>query len=302
MPALGQINTGRQVQLRNGRRIGFAEFGDPQGKPVFLFHGLPGSRLFRHPQDEITVARGVHMITIDRPGFGLSDFQPGRKLLQWSDDVRAVADSLGIDRFAVLGLGAGVPYALACAYRIPRRVTTAGLISSIGPMNKRGSKEDMVPMLRNFYTMAFRAPTLFRLVMWFGAREAQSDPDKYLSRMDAPNLALEDRQMFLQDAVIRALWVESIIEDFWKGSTPFSEDMIIISRPWRFKLQDIRIPVYLWHGETDAFAPVQMGRYLAQSIPACDAVFYPNEGHALFFNHWDEILSQVVAEFDRQYS
>src|SRR5690606_2042546 len=125
---------------------------------------------------------------------------------------------------------------------------------------------------------------------------------KYLSRMDGPHLLDEDRRMFLGDGAAHAIWVESVAENFWKGSTAFSEDMIILTRPWRFKLQDIRIPVYLWHGEADAFAPVQMARYLAQSIPVCDAVFYPNEGHALFFNRWDEILAQVLTEFDRQYS
>lgn len=299
MAVVGRITTGRQIVLRDGRRLGFAEFGDPTGKPVFLFHSLPGSRLFRHPDDAVTAALRVRLITMDRPGFGLSDFQPGRRLLHWPDDVTTLANALGIERFAVIGVGAGAPYAAACAYKIPRRVTTTAIISGISPMNRRGMKENMVPMLRNFYIMAYRAPYLLRLVMWFGAREAQNYPEKYLSRMDGAALLETDRQKFLHDPVYRAVWVESITEAFVRGSTPFSEDMIIISRPWRFSLQDIRIPVYLWHGEADAFAPMQMGQYMAQMIPACEAHFYPNEGHAIMFTHWSEILSALTAEFER---
>jgi pimeloyl-ACP methyl ester carboxylesterase len=298
---LGKIAVSRQVQLRDGRRLGFAEWGDPAGKPIFLFHPLPGSRIFRHPDDSIAAALGVRLITVDRPGFGLSDPFPGRKLLNWPDDVVKLADALHIDRFAVLGVEAGGAYALACAYRIPRRLVTVGLVSGLSPLNRQGARIDMIPLLRNSYIMAFRAPTLLRFMMYFGAREAQSYPEKYLSRTDDPLLTESDRALLLQNAEIRAMSLESIAETFRIGSTPYSDEMILLVRPWGFRLHEIPILVYLWHGEKDVIAPSQMGYYLANELLACEAHFIPEEGHGLIFSRWSEILLTLVSEFERHH-
>lgn len=301
MPTLGKIAVSRQMQLRDGRRLGFSEWGDPAGKPIFLFHPLPGSRLFRHPDDSIAASLGVRLITIDRPGFGLSDPYPGRKLLNWPDDVVKLADSLNIDRFAVLGVEAGGAHALTCAYMIPRRLVAVGLVSSLSPLNRQGARTNMIPLLRNSYIMAFRAPTLLRFMMYFGAREAQSYPEKYLSRTDDPLLPASDRALLLQNADIRAMSVESIAETFRIGSTPYSDEMILLARPWSFRMRDISILVHLWHGEDDVIAPAQMGYYLANELLACEAHFFPGEGHGLIFSRWSEILSTLVSEFERHH-
>lgn len=301
MPVLGKIALSRQIQLRDGRRLGFAEWGDPAGKPIFLFHPLPGSRLFRHPDDSIASSLGVRLITIDRPGFGLSDPRPGRKLLNWPEDVVRLADALNIDRFAIMGVGAGGAHALACAYIIPRRLVTIGLISSLSPLNRPGARINMIAMLRNSYIMAFRTPTLLRLTMYFGAREAQSYPEKYLSRIDDPLLPEADRVLLLQNADIRSMSVESIAETFRIGSTPYSDEMILLARPWGFRLRDIPILVHLWHGELDVIVPAQMGYYLANELLACETHFFPGEGHALIFSRWSEILSALVSEFERHH-
>jgi pimeloyl-ACP methyl ester carboxylesterase len=213
-----------------------------------------------------------------------------------------LADALSIGRFAVLGVGAGGSYAAACAYKIPRRLVAVGLVSSLSPLNHQGARTDMTPMLRNSYIMAYRAPTLLRLMMYFGAREAQNYPEKYLSRMDDPKLCESDRALLMRDPTIHALLIENIGEAFRNASTPYSDDMILLANPWGFRLQDIRIPAYLWHGEDDMFAPAQMGHYLAKGLPACDARFYPGEGQAVIFIHWQEILSTLIAEFERQYA
>lgn len=295
MPALGKIATGRQAQLPDGRRLGFAEFGDPAGKPIFLFHSHPSSRLFRHPDDSLTSSLGVRLITIDRPGFGLSDFQRGRRLLNWPNDVMHLADALGIDRFAVLGYGAGGAYAAACAYKHPRRISALGLVASISPAERRGTRDNMLPMLRNFYTMAHFAPRLLRFTLYFGAREAQSYPETYLARLDAPALSAADRALLMDDPQIRSLLVEDIGEAFRNNSTPFAEDIIIVSRPWGFRLRDLHIPTYLWHGERDIFMPVQMGCDIAEAVFGCQAQFLPDEGHAIIFNHWQTILSKLLS-------
>jgi pimeloyl-ACP methyl ester carboxylesterase len=100
--------------------------GNPTGSPVLLVHGGPGSRLL-DPDEDATAAAGVRLLTVDRPGYGGSDARPDPTLLGWADDVQALADRLGLDRFAVVGFSAGGGYALACAASMPERIGAVGL-------------------------------------------------------------------------------------------------------------------------------------------------------------------------------
>lgn len=129
---IDRLIVGQQIRLRDGRCLGFTEFGDPSGPPVMEFHGGPGSRL--------PVGHGQHLpfrwITIDRPDMGLSDFQPGRSLLDWPDDVRELADALELNTFAVAGISSGAAYVLECAFAIPDRLTGPGIVSGVSPPTK----------------------------------------------------------------------------------------------------------------------------------------------------------------------
>lgn len=126
------------IMLNDGRRLGFAEWGIRDGTPVFFFHGMPASRLNGHADLSVLEARRVRWIGIDRPGIGLSDFQTGRRLVDWPDDVVQLADALGFERFAVAGNSAGGPYAAACAYKIPDRLTHTGIVSGVAPFDRLG--------------------------------------------------------------------------------------------------------------------------------------------------------------------
>lgn len=295
MALLGKITTGKQIQLSDGRRLGFAEYGDPAGTPVLFFPGLPGSRLFRHPDDALTARLGIRLIVLDRPGIGLSDPAPKRTLLSWPNDVLGLARALGLDRFTVMGFGAGAAYALACAYQIPKRVTQVVIVSGMTRLNIAGVFEQMVPMFRNFAVMAVRSPLLLRLVMYFGAREAQSAPERYWERMNMTPLCPADVAWRLNNADIARVYVESIRETFINGSTPFSDDTMLVARDWGFRLEAVSVPVQLWHGLEDRFTPVPMGQHIAERLPVCDAHFIPDAGHALLFSHWQPILTQVRA-------
>ena len=109
------------LTLRDGRALGYAEYGDPGGIPGFYFHGHPGSRLEAQLADQAAVETGIRIIALDRPGYGRSDFQPGRRILDWPSDAAEVADQLGIGAVPVLGASGGGPYALACGYVLPER-------------------------------------------------------------------------------------------------------------------------------------------------------------------------------------
>jgi pimeloyl-ACP methyl ester carboxylesterase len=172
-----------QFQLCDGRRLGYAEYGDPAGTPVFFFQGTPSSR-WVHPDESITSSLGVRLIVLDRPGFGRSDFQPGRTLLDWPDDVVEVADLQGIGRFAVVGLSGGGPYVAACAYKIPGRLTAAAIVGGGGPVAVPGVTEGMPWIRRAGASIARHAPWLLRPLIWL-AQNPGRNPDRFFEQYTA---------------------------------------------------------------------------------------------------------------------
>ena len=128
--------TDGRIRLADGRRLGYAEYGDPEGKPLFYCHGFPASRLEAALLDPSARKAGVRVVAADRPGCGLSDFQPDRRIGDWPGDVVELAGALGIDRFAVVGVSGGGPYALACARKIPQRLTAAAVVCGLGPVGE----------------------------------------------------------------------------------------------------------------------------------------------------------------------
>ena len=154
----------QNITLSDGRKLGFAEYGNTKGNPIFLFHGQPGNRLFRHPDDSILHSLNVCLITVDRPGYGLSDFLPNRKLLDWAQDIIELADTLDIESFPVIGFSGGGPYAAACGYGISHRVTKIGLAASTLPMTTPEIRKNIPVPLRINYLLAHYAPALLKFL------------------------------------------------------------------------------------------------------------------------------------------
>ena len=281
---------GQTIRLRDGRRLGYAEWGDPGGRPLLYFHGWPGSRVEGRLADEAAQATGVRLIAIDRPGMGLSDFQPRRTLDDWPDDVVEVAAGLALDRFAVLGISGGGPYAAACAWKLSDRLTRAGLVSCLTPLDVPGATAGMSRLNRLSFRLVGHVAVLRRILMAATARSSVRHPDRVLERGVA---AAVDKE-YLSRPDLRKILGESLSEAFRSGSRGPAWEMGLYARPWGFRLEEIRTPVHLSHGEEDANAPVTMGRYAASVIPECQATFYAGEGHLHFVDRLPEILDAVA--------
>ncbi len=176
-------STSQQIILKDGRTLGYAEYGAPGGKPIFHFHGDPSSRLDAWHLNEPAKHIKARIIAIDRPGIGLSDFKAGRRYLDWPDDVIELADNLGINRFAVLGISGGGPYAMACAAKIPQRLTAVALVGSPCPFNVPAATKDLSRYQRLSVFLVRRALWLVRLRLSMFARNAYRDPAGALSRV-----------------------------------------------------------------------------------------------------------------------
>ncbi len=289
-------NTGKTITLNDGRSLGYAEFGDPAGQPIFHFHGWPSSRVDAKLFEETATKTGVRLIGIDRPGMGLSDFQPGRQILDWPDDVAALADSLGIERFAVQGMSGGGPYTSACAYKLPNRVAACGIIAAIGPI-EFGTK-GMMPINRATFFAARWLPWLLRPALWSSFGRFIQDAEKMNEAISKVFQAVpEVDKKLMHDPKIKNILAAAIYDAFLQGSRGPAYDGRLYGRHWGFDLKSIGLEkVYLWHGEYDANVPIAMGRGVAEAIPNCQASFYPDAGHFLLTpDRLEEIMMVMIS-------
>jgi len=284
----------KTLRLEDGRLLGYATYGDPSGRPVFYFHGFPGSRLEAHLADGVAARLGMRLIALDRPGFGLSDFKPRRTISEWPDDVVNVADALDIDRFAIIGVSGGGPYAAACALKIPERLTAAAIVSGLGPLDTPNGTERMIRDNHLFFFLGRRLPWLAKIFLRATAYRLRGNPAGVFERIIG---GLPDAdKVVLARPEVKTIIRNNIVEAFRCGSSGAACELLLYTRPWGFLLKDISLRVDLWHGEEDRSVPSTMGRYQARTIPKCRANFYPGEGHfSLAINHMEKILSGLLA-------
>lgn len=280
-------------ELPDGRRLGWTEQGDPAGHPVLLCHGLPGSRLTRHPDGAIAERLGVRVVSFDRPGIGLSTPQPGRRMLDWPRDVEAFADAYGLERFSVLGWSGGGPYALAVAHELPERVESVCLVSSVTPLAGTPLARHLSPGLRRRARVARVLPWLVAATVAREARALERDPERTLRRLFAGSPAC-DRAVLDDPALLRTL-VESRREAYRQGTRGVLADAYLYLRPWGFDPAAVSAPVGLWHGELDETLRPELGRRLADALPAARTTFVEDTGHMLCLTHWEQILTAVAA-------
>lgn len=282
--------TNQTLELEDGRTLGYAEYGAEDGKPVFVFHGFPGSRLTWPAFDPNDCAGelGLRIIAPERPGYGLSDFQPGRELLDWPDDVVALADLLGIDRFAVLGLSGGGPFASVCAYKIPDRLEATALVVGMGPADAPGIKDG------DCWTFPGKGSLKRRLLLWLTAMVVRKKPDKFIEQMVSA-VSAPDRRVLEAHPEVASMFTDDWREAFRSGVRGAHYESTLYKRPWGFRLQDVSADVHLWHGTQDNNVPVSVGRSVAETIPQCHATFIEDEGHfSLPYKHLRDILSVLA--------
>lgn len=285
MPTKSEHN--QVLTLKDGRKLGFAEYGVPSGFPVIGFHGTPGSRLMIEAVENAALAKGARLVAPDRPGYGLS--QPGRQasLLGSIDDVIELAGALDLKQFAVIGASGGGPYALACAYRIPECILRVGLVSGIGPLRLPASTRQMIPANRIIFQIGKVSPRLAGLLLPRLIQSSLPSMEQHVKNGTSPTPDLSP-EIF---AIIAADQQEAIRT----GGQGIVFDLRALWRPWGFRVEDIQAKVYLWHGEEDNLAPASLAHYLADHLPDCEATFFPNEGHTgPLTKHIHEIMAKIV--------
>jgi pimeloyl-ACP methyl ester carboxylesterase len=276
------------VRLSDGRRLAYTERGDPDGVPIIHHHGMPGSRLDHEADPEFYRSIGVRVITPDRPGYGLSDAQPHRTLLDWPADVIELAERLGLARFGITALSGGGIYALACAHEIPERLIDVVVTGCPAPMQQSGALDGMRFMTRAGVWLGGKAPWLLEAGAMMLAGLVRRYPRFFVDRSNRDKPTADMRWMSMPSVSLDA--VDTLREALRPGAWGYVQDVRVLARPWGFALENIRVPVQLWHGDLDTVIPSRHGEFLASAIPRASLRVCPGEGHMLMWNHLAEIL------------
>lgn len=277
-----------------GRRLAYAQAGNLDGPPVFVFHGIPGSRsdLHRLFGEQGLEGLGVRVIGIDRPGFGASDFQQKRRFHDWPADVATVADHLGIDRFAVLGYSAGGPYVIACAIALSARLTFAGIVSGVGPAETPRFRDGMGKTDAIMTRLSRLAPPLARLAIAQATRQAQRSPEKF-SRTFDKELSAPDLEIH-RDPTTRQVVREIFLESTRRGPAGVVDEYRIWARPSELAFEEADVPIRIWHGDLDEIVPLHHAQYVAGRLPKAEVTVLPGVGHLHTLDRWREFLTTAA--------
>lgn len=272
--------------LPDGRRLGYAEYGAPDGSPVLFFHGAPGSRHIHADMAGMAARLGIRLVAAERPGYGLSSLQPGRSILDWPEDVAALADALEIGQFGVIGFSMGSIYALACAYRLPGRVSGMALSGAVASLDAPGVTEGMSPAVSGLYALARANPDELRRTL-----AAVAPGHAALVDVMAGSAAERDRD---EINARRAEFEVEYAQTLHSGVEGVASDFVLAAQDWGFPLDGINVESHLWCGTADQNTPPAMTAYIAALLQNSQTFMLPDEGHFAFYAYWEKILRRLV--------
>jgi pimeloyl-ACP methyl ester carboxylesterase len=280
--------------VADGRRLAVRVSGNPAGHPVIYLHGTPGSRMGPLPRGRVLYELGVRLVSFDRPGYGGSDRMASRVVADTAADVLAIANHLEIERFAVIGRSGGGPHALACAATLPDRVTRAGVLVSIAPLEAEGLDwfAGMAESNARGFKTAAAAPEALIEELAQTAAKIKADPMSHVSTL-GPDMPASDRRV-VADTGIRLLLAKNFAEALRQAAAGWIDDSLAFCSPWGFNLSDIRVPVLLWHGEDDVFSPVAHARWMAKQIPTAELWVRPDTAHFGALEVVPDVLSWLI--------
>jgi len=282
------------VRVSPDRVLGWAQFGDANGLPFICLHGTPGARRQIPPEARsIGLRHGMRIVGIDRPGVGKSTPFLYENVREFADDVKILADAMGFERFAVIGLSGGGPYALACAAGMPDRVVAVaslgGVAPTVGPDAIHGGLVGFGEHFADLIRVA-RTPLGFALAMLLKALKPVGNPALGLyARISPPG----DRAL-LERPEFAAMFLDDILGRHEHFSAALS-DIVLFCRDWGFELQDVKAPVVWWHGDADHIIPFAHGQHMVERLPDAELRVLPGESHLAGLGIAEEILTTLSA-------
>ncbi len=286
-------NGDNRLRLRDGRWLAYCDIGKADDLPVIMMHGISGSRGQRHPDDSLLGRYGIRLIIPDRPGSGDSDPLPQRRIIDWPQDVAALADHLGLDRFAVLGFSGGTSYALATGVQLRERVTRVSLVGCMPPFTHIEDLRHYLPAFRVIMLLARYAPRMLPPTLRVMVNGIRKNPQRYLDQVLA-RVTDADRAMF-EDPRLRKAYLESLLASVKRGERDLARETLLAAQDWGFDLSAVQVPVTLWHGEGDRHVSIALAERIGQQLNAVALHRVAQAGHFILYSQWQNILAELGA-------
>jgi pimeloyl-ACP methyl ester carboxylesterase len=282
------------VAVAPDRRLSFAEFGPPGGRAVLWFHGTPGARRQIPAEARVLAhAEGLRIVGIDRPGIGSSTPHLYGAIIDFAADIERVVESLGIDRFAVIGLSGGGPYALGVARALPHRVQGVGVLGGVAPtVGVDAIDGGLVALGRRLAPVIAvgRVPLGIGLTGAIRLARPLASPALDLYGRLSPE---GDRRMLARPE-FKAMFLDDILNGSRKQISAPLTDVLLFSRHWGFEVGDVHVPVHWWHGDADHIVPLAHGRHLVDRLPDARLRIQEGESHLGGMALAEEILHTVT--------
>ncbi|MCV7317496.1 alpha/beta hydrolase [Mycolicibacillus parakoreensis] len=286
------------VAVGEGRQLGFAEFGAPQGRAMFWLHGTPGARRQIPLEARLFAEReNIRLIGVDRPGIGSSTPYQYETVLQFAGDLRTMADTLGVQKMAIIGLSGGGPYTLACAAAMPDRVVAAGVLGGVAPSTGPDGLSSGLMTLAAIASpvievaggpLSVVASGVIRLI------RPVASPAVWLYGRISPE---GDRQLLARPE-FKAMFLDDLLNGSRKQlAAPFA-DAVVFARDWGFRLVDVGVPVHWWHGDADHIIPFSHGEHVVARLPHAKMYPMPGESHLGGLGRAEEILTTLADAWD----
>jgi len=289
---------GHTIRVKDGRVFGLATYGDPEGAPVLALHGAPASRLMYEVSDDSARANGLNLICPDRPGYGLSPPDEQPTLTKRAEQLEAIADHLGLERFALVAVSGGAPYAVALASRVGERVSAMALVSPMGPLadmyRARGAagKRDLPRRQHWFFTRLPKARTALSsaaMIAACGFRISPMISVRAFSRL----LPAADREI-LRRPHVQASLIRMTKGGLTQGVAGGLADLQIFSQPWDVDFSAVRARTILWQGTHDSIVPIRAALWLGEQLPDCSIELVEGVGHYWIYDNIDAVLGRLA--------
>ncbi|MDM5190526.1 alpha/beta hydrolase [Bacillus sp. DX4.1] len=285
------------ITLQDGRTLAYIEYGQTNGLPVMLFHGTPGSRIWALKDDMVAKRLGIRLISIDRPGYGLSDPKRNRTVLDWADDVNELADQLQLQTYSIIGVSGGGAYAAACAYKIPERLQCVNMVSSVAPFENEKPPASMCRENRIAFFISKRLPWILKWAYRSQKKQMEKNPERYIRSMKKgdTHLCKWDQQFIKTDEDIKVAMIH--MKEALRNSVDEAvTEPALLAKSWGFTFKDISIPMHIWHGTADTLASIEEIKKVAADIPYVTTHYIKDAGHFLPDDPhiWESILQTII--------
>ncbi|NQV52091.1 MAG: alpha/beta hydrolase [Flavobacteriales bacterium] len=288
------MQTENTIKLSDGRILGYAEYGDSLGYPIFYFHGGQESRLSSKFMDSTAKKLNIRIISPDRPGVGISTYQENRQFLDWGNDITELADFLGLNKYSVFGLSGGAPHVLACLISDSSRIVNASIVAGATPYNYKGTLKGMwFPVKLIHWFASWKNDKQLRKFMQNDFDGLVNKPEKRIKQFQN-YLPAPDKKLMTEHPEYGWEFIEGSKESYRQGIDAVVQEWKLYVSDWQMELNTIHSPLNLWYGSSDKMAPTYRGHYYKKELPKSKLKVFENEGHfSLIRNHLEEILTEL---------